>query len=148
MRAKGRVTRPKSKMFLKDFLVQVNSSFWHTLTIFGKRGCQVHVLMSIVEEDVIKMLKGKKSVISTADGNLFIFACPNSALKNSLRGNEDMHKVLNCIEDLQNPERIRSRELRKHCATVTQITDLTEGDLQWLADHLGHNLNVHKRVDC
>ena len=107
--------------------------------VCGKRGRQVTVLISIVKEDAIKMLKEKRSVISTVDGNPFIFACPNRASKNSLRGNEAMLKELNCIKDLQNPERIRSRELRKYCVTVTQIADLTEGDSQWLADYLGHD---------
>ena len=110
----------------------------------GKRGRQVPVLMSVIEEEAIKVIKDTRQVISTADGNPFVFACPNRASKNSLRGNEAMLKVLNCIKDLKNPERIRSTELRKYCATVTQIADLTEGDLQWLADHLGHDLNVHR----
>ena len=67
--------------------------------VLGERGRQVPVLMSIVEEEAIKMLKEKRSVISTVDGNPFIFACPNRASKNSLRGNKAMLKVLNCIEE-------------------------------------------------
>ena len=41
----------------------------------GKRGRQVPVLMSIVEEDAIKMIKEERSVISTTYGNPIIFAC-------------------------------------------------------------------------
>ena len=67
--------------------------------VCGKRGRQVPVLISIVEEEAIKMLKEKRSVISTVGGNPFIFACPNRASKNSLRGNKAMLKVLSCIEE-------------------------------------------------
>ena len=37
-----------------------------------------------------------------------------------------------------------SDQLNKYCVTVTQIADLSEDDLRWLADHMGHDLNVHR----
>ena len=48
------------------------------------------------------------------------------------------------IKNLKFPESIRSTELRKYCVTVSQIADLSESDLQWLAEHLGHNLDVQR----
>ena len=50
-------------------------------------------------------------------------------LYKSLRGNACMAKDLAKIEGLEAPERIHSTELRKFCATVTQIADLSENDL-------------------
>ena len=55
-----------------------------------------------------------------------------------------MNKVLKKIEDIKSPERIGSTELRKYCATVTQVADLTENNSRWLADHMGHDLDVHR----
>ena len=55
-----------------------------------------------------------------------------------------MVKVLDQIEGLISPGRIRSTELRKYCATVLKIADLSDGDLRWLADHMGHNIDIHR----
>ena len=55
-----------------------------------------------------------------------------------------MCKVLKVIPNLECPERIRSTALHKYCATVTQITDLGERGLKWLADHMGHDIDVHR----
>ena len=55
-----------------------------------------------------------------------------------------MNKILNQIEGLKSPDRFGSTQLRKYCATVTQVADLSDNDLRWLADHLGHNLDVHR----
>ena len=57
-----------------------------------------------------------------------------------------MRTTLSQVEGLQYPERIQSTELSMYCATVSQIADLTDGDLRWFAEHLEHNLDVHK--DC
>ena len=52
--------------------------------------------------------------------------------------------MLNAITELKHLERIRSTELRKYCATASQLADLSETHLRWLADHMGHNMDVHR----
>ena len=52
----------------------------------------------------------------------------------------DMTKAAN----LKRPELITSTKLRKYVSTVAQIIDLEKGELEWLANHLGHDLEVHK----
>lgn len=52
--------------------------------------------------------------------------------------------MLKSIDDLVSPERIHSTESRKYYATVSQIAELSENDLRWLADHLGHDISVHR----
>ncbi|KAJ8313142.1 hypothetical protein KUTeg_009308 [Tegillarca granosa] len=42
------------------------------------------------------------------------------------------------------PKLITSCRLRKYMATVTQVLDLQDGELEWLAKHLGHDMNTHK----
>ncbi|KAJ8039084.1 hypothetical protein HOLleu_16693 [Holothuria leucospilota] len=39
---------------------------------------------------------------------------------------------------------LTSTKLGKHLATLTQILNLTKSELEQLADHLDHNLHVHK----
>ena len=48
------------------------------------------------------------------------------------------------IKNLKFPEHIRSTELRKYCATVSEIADLSKTDLRWLTEHLPYNLDVHR----
>lgn len=110
----------------------------------GKRGRQVPVLLTSVEEKALDLLVKFRSAIGINEKNLYVFAAPTRDSINFLRGNEVMSKVLKGIPSLESPERIRSTELRKYCATVTQIADLGEGDLRWLADHMGHNIDVHR----
>ncbi|XP_033758006.1 uncharacterized protein LOC117340354 [Pecten maximus] len=44
---------------------------------------------------------------------------------------------------LKAPAKITSVTLRKYMATLTQVMDLKDGELQWACDHLGHTKAVH-----
>ena len=46
--------------------------------------------------------------------------------------------------DVDHPENISSARLRKYIATVCQVFDLKEGEMQWLANHMGHELHIHR----
>ena len=46
---------------------------------------------------------------------------------------------------LVNPSAITSTNLRKYVATVTQIVCLEKEELEWVADHLGHSIDVHRQ---
>ena len=120
-------------------------SFSLTLVhVRGKRGRQVPVLISQLELSAINALLECRGTVGVWKDNVFVFAAPTRSSKNYLRGNDAMCKVLDCVSELQYPDRVRSTELRKYCATVTQIADLNDCNLRWLADHMGHNLDVHR----
>ena len=110
----------------------------------GKRGRQVPVLLSKIDEDAIAALIEFRSNVGVLHENVFVFAAPTRGSKNFLRGNDGACKVLNAVTELKHPERIRSTEIRKYCATVSQLADLSENHLRWLADHMGHNIDVHR----
>ncbi|XP_064650306.1 uncharacterized protein LOC135501856 [Lineus longissimus] len=42
------------------------------------------------------------------------------------------------------PDLISTTRLRKYTATVTQILGLKSGELEWLGNHLGHTVEIHK----
>ena len=46
--------------------------------------------------------------------------------------------------NLQNPDVMTSTNFRKYTATVAQIVNLNENELEWLCKHMGHNMAVHK----
>ena len=109
----------------------------------GKRYRQVPVLMSHNEVIAIHSLIQHREIVGVVPKNPFVFAAPTRGSMEPLRGNDCMRHVLSKLS-LQALERIHSNELRKFCATVSQIEDLSENDLKWLAKHLGHDLNVHR----
>ena len=41
-------------------------------------------------------------------------------------------------------ELITSTNLRKYLATVSQVVCLSNEELEWLCNHLGHSINVHR----
>ena len=94
-----------------------------------KRGRQVPVLSDNDAEKTIEDLMKCRQTIGVSKDNIYVFATPTRESKKPLRGNDCMFKSLSVVEDTQFPERIRSTELCKYCATVSQIADLGEGDL-------------------
>ena len=110
----------------------------------GKRGRQVPVLYNQDEEEALNTLIKYRDTVGVAEGNVYVFAAPTRNSLRPLRGNDCIRKVISDVPELQYPDRIRSTELRKYCATVCQIADLDETQLRWLANHMGHNLDVHR----
>ena len=110
----------------------------------GKRGRQVPILL---DRDIIKgidVLIEKRDEVGVDSNNIYLFATPTRGSLRPLRGNDCLNNILQSIDGLSHPDRIKSTALRKYCATVSQIADLSENDLRWLADHLGHNVDVHR----
>ena len=100
-----------------------------------------------MENDVVKAMESlvfARKEVGVCSDNVYLFATPTKGSLRPLRGNDCLNSVLKKVTDLEFPERIRSTELRKYCATVCQIADLTDTDLRWLAEHMGHNLDVHR----
>ena len=110
----------------------------------GKRGRQVPILLNNDERLAVESLIKHRMAVGVNMKNVYVFSAPTRDSNRSLRGNDCMRRVLGQVIDLSEPYRIRSTELRKFCATVSQIADLSENDLRWLADHLGHDLSVHR----
>lgn len=45
---------------------------------------------------------------------------------------------------LQMPSLIRTSNMRKYTATMLQAMNTTDAERQWVIDHLGHTMNVHR----
>ncbi|KAF6025388.1 hypothetical protein EB796_016279 [Bugula neritina] len=76
--------------------------------------------------------------------SMFVFGRPSSA--RSLDGTAALAEVIGWCQNLEKPERIRSRGLRKYLATACQVLKLPENELRMLADHMGHDLNIHTNI--
>lgn len=110
--------------------------------IVGKRGRNVPVLLTSLLKNALDVIVScRNNIKEIRPCNTYIFAKLNSNLP--LRGHEVLKKC--CAEaGLERPELITSTRLRKYVATVTQVVNLSENEVDWLARHLGHDIRVHR----
>lgn len=111
------------------------------VVIRGKRGRGVPVLFtSDVQEDIKTLIDSRDKYVDKE--NPFLFAKPG--FKTAIYGYKviEKHAVL-C--KAKNPKSISSTKLRKHLATLTQLFNMTENDIEQLANFMGHTSAVHKQ---
>ncbi|XP_068758091.1 uncharacterized protein [Montipora capricornis] len=113
--------------------------------IKGKRGRKVPLLLTKEVKEAIDVLVKKRTEVGINQKNPYLFAATASGSLGHLRPWECMRKVVTSDElKLEKPEAVTSTRLRKYVAAVSQILDLQENELDWLARHLGHDISVHR----
>ena len=75
--------------------------------------------------------------------NIYLFPYATRSSKNHIRGSEVVHDIA-LKAKLEKPNLITSTRIRKHMATVLQLLDMNNAELEWVTEHLGHTLDVHK----
>lgn len=116
-------------------------SHFSRVEIRGKRGRKVAVLLSPEMVEALTLLVSKRSECGVLDSNVFLFARPNCLTY--YRG-QDSLRVYASECGAQNPQFLRSTHLRKHVATLSQILNLKNNELDQVADILGHDIRVHR----
>eukprot|EP00794_Sanderia_malayensis_P021147 gene21147-23224_t len=111
--------------------------------IRGKRGQKVPILMDKAVVAAIEALIKQRNAVGVSAENKYIFAAPTRGSKKYLRGPDCLASVIGQC-DLMSPNLIKSTKLRKYIATVSQIIDLNSSELEWLANHMGHDISVHR----
>lgn len=88
----------------------------------------------------IDLLLKRRAEAGIPSDNPFLFARPG-ALTN-IRGCDSLRKY---AEDskAENPELLRSTKLRKQVATLCQLLDINEQELEQVARFMGHDIRVH-----
>lgn len=111
------------------------------LVIRGKRGRGVPVLLSPDVQNHIKLLLEKRSSFFNNE-NQYLFAKPS--VNNPICGYKTLEKYVKS-SGAKNPGAITSTRLRKHLATLAQIFNMTENDIEQLSTFMGHTTNIHKK---
>ncbi|KAK9877987.1 hypothetical protein WA026_020201 [Henosepilachna vigintioctopunctata] len=111
---------------------------FNRLVIRGKRGRGVAILLSpTMKEHFEELLKVRHHFVSNNNDYIFHtsgFTC--------LDGTKILRKyAINC--KLQFPNNITATRLRKHIATVTQLLQFSEQDLEQLSTFMGHTIKTH-----
>ncbi|KAK9686933.1 hypothetical protein QE152_g36826 [Popillia japonica] len=110
------------------------------VVIRGKRGRGVPVLFT---EEIVRttnlLLKVRANFVQ--DDNIYLFA--NTTSSNSISGSTAIYTHVRRA-GAKNPAALTSTKLRKHLATMSQVINLTEQDLEQLANFMGHTSEIHK----
>jgi len=112
------------------------------VNIPGKRNRIVPVLLTPDMKQSIDTLLKVRCSIGVNSANPYVFAKASDSMQ-AVRGWACLRACASRIE-LERPELITSTKLRKYVATLSQLMDLKSNELDWLARHLGHDINVHR----
>ncbi|KAG5900205.1 hypothetical protein JTB14_008088 [Gonioctena quinquepunctata] len=108
--------------------------------IRGKRGRGVPILFSIDVQNYIQVLiRLRKNFVS--DNNPYLFVLPSSTT--SIYCYKVLQKYARAC-GAKNPNAITCTRLRKHLATLTQLFDMNENEIEQLATFIGHTMGVHE----
>ena len=110
----------------------------------GKKGRQVPILLTPELVKAVDALVATRTEVGVEVKNIYVFAAPTRGSCKPLRGYQAITNVIKRTPDLVMPHLLRSTKLRKYAATVAQISSLTNIELEWLSNHLGHSVDVHK----
>ncbi|KAK0144115.1 N-lysine methyltransferase KMT5A-A [Merluccius polli] len=113
------------------------------MTIVGKRGRKVPLLLTPIMRESLDLLVEKREECGVLKENVFLFALPQS--ENSLRGYNCLKELVEDCDGINNPTALTSTKLRKHIATMSTVLNLQNTELDQLADFLGHNIDVHRK---
>ncbi|XP_070203323.1 uncharacterized protein [Littorina saxatilis] len=113
------------------------------IEVEGKRGRTVPVLLSRAMKHSLDILLASRDKAGISRENQFLFPRTHYQSKGHIRGTD-------CLRDLaqesgiKHPELVRSTKLRKQIATITQVVNLQDNELDVLASFLGHDVRVHR----
>lgn len=124
---------PSEKILCKNFKRIVSG---------GKGSKPVPILFSpFIQDQIDFMLQIRAEIKTIPNSNDYIFANPSSS-KGYFQGTNVIHSfAFNC--GASNPSSLTSTKFRKQTATILQIMDLSESEMEQLAIFMGHTKKTH-----
>ena len=105
----------------------------------GKRSALVPILFTDESVVSIRILIKRQSMVNLSAENEFVFGCGELYL----RGWDTLQAVTKQIDGIIKPHLITPTRTRKLLATILQLMDMTEAELTWVTNHMGHTKDVH-----
>ena len=110
------------------------------IEILGKRKRRVPIILTPYVKAALDVLVSKRTSMGLGP-NQYLFAKAGS--KTYVPGWKAVKLACEGCA-LKQPGLITSTKLRKYLATVTQVMQLDNQQLEWVANHLGHSIDVHR----
>ncbi|XP_051929371.1 uncharacterized protein LOC127605660 [Hippocampus zosterae] len=111
------------------------------IEVRGKRGRKVPVFFTERMKESIDVLIEKREDAGIPIENPYLFARPGAMT--NIRGCDCLRKYAE-ESNAENPTFLRSTKLRKQVATLCQLLDLGEQELEQVARFMGHDISVHR----
>lgn len=112
------------------------------IEIRGKRGRKVPVLLTPEMQQALDLLASKRQECGVPRENTYLFARPFALT--CYRGSDCLRYYAN-VCGAKSPESLTSTKLRKQTAMLSQVLNLSNTELDQLADFLGHDIRVHRQ---
>ncbi|KAJ4936945.1 hypothetical protein JOQ06_001529 [Pogonophryne albipinna] len=154
-RREGEASRLTLDTYKKVNTTSINDDIYETLSplekelsklltrieIRGKRGRKVPVFFTErMKESIDLLIKWRDEAGIPAD-NPYLFARPGAMT--NIRGCDCLRRYAD-ESKAENPELLRSTKLRKQVATLCQLLDLSEQELEQVVRFMGHDIRVHR----
>ncbi|XP_074518732.1 uncharacterized protein LOC141784770 [Halichoeres trimaculatus] len=110
--------------------------------IRGKRGRKVPVLLTPSMQQALDLLVRKRQGCGVPKENKYLFGRPHALT--CYRGSDCLRHFAK-ICGAKSPESLTSTKLRKQTGTLSQVLNLSNTELDQLADFLGHDIRVHRQ---
>ncbi|XP_048036265.1 uncharacterized protein LOC125261742 [Megalobrama amblycephala] len=139
----SRSVKPPNEDVVKS-LTKLEQQLCNELTrleIRGKRGKKVPVLLTKDMVDSMDLLNGSRSKVGIDKDNPYVFARVGALTH--IRGSDCLRKFSKTC-GAKDPRSLTSTKLRKQIATLSQIMNLKNNELDQLAKFLGHDIRVHR----
>jgi len=120
------------------------SEMMDLVKIQGKCGNNVSILLTGEMVKAIDILNATRSDVGISSDNPYIFARVISSKSNDHLSGSDCLQKLSSLADLKASHLIRSTQLRKYIATTCQIFNLSDSEIDWLAEYLGHDIRTQR----
>lgn len=111
------------------------------IVIRGKRGRPVPILVTQKMLSALELLVSERKACEVLEENCYMFARP--AAKTHLRGSDCLRAFAGAC-GAKCPKALTSTRLRKHAATLSTVLNMTDTEMDQLANFLGHDIRVHR----
>lgn len=108
--------------------------------IVGKKGRTIPVLLTNELKEALDLLNQKRSEAGVLETNPYMFA----TLQNGHMRGPDVLRTHARSCGAKKPEYLTSTSLRKHIATVCQLMNLKDNELDIVARFMGHDIRTHR----
>ncbi|XP_030012491.1 uncharacterized protein LOC115434595 [Sphaeramia orbicularis] len=112
------------------------------IIIRGKRGRPVPVLLTPKMLSALELLVKQREACGVLKDNLYMFARP--AAMSHFRGSDCMRNFAK-VCGAKCPKSLTSTKLRKHAATLSTVLNMTDTEMDQLANFLGHDIRIHRQ---